>query len=440
MRALTNNGNICRVMLVAFLVMACGSSPVLAQAEIGQTQSSQALDSQAEAPRPDSRTTTVTRRPRPELDALGVQAGGFTIAPSVDIGETYNDNIFAAEAGTRDDFITIVSPAVRIESDWNRHALAIKGSSDIVRHASNSAEDHETYRLSADGRLDILRDTNLTAGIGFEKGSEARGSVDDVAGLKPTEFSVLSLAAGLFNRWNRVSMNVGGSLRRRDYDDVPVTGGTVNNDDRDRDEFKLDLRAGYEIQSEYEAFVQFILTSVDYEDAVDDNGLNRDNDGFEIRAGARIDLTALLFGDVFIGYLNRDYEAATLKSVETGVAGIDLTWNMTRLTTIKGGVSRGVSETTLTTASGVVSTGARVSADHELLRNLILSARLSRSQDAFEGSSREDDYFHAGIGAKYLLNRYFSLSLDYDYANRDSSASGADYDINKIMLRLRGQL
>ena len=103
-------------------------------------------------------------------------------------------------------------------------------------------------------------------------------------------------------------------------------------------------------------------------------------------------------------------------------------------------MGRGVSETNLATASDVVSTDARVSVDHELLRNLILTARLSRSQDAFEGSSREDDYFRAGIGAKYPCNRHFSLSLAYDYANRDSSASGADHYINKIMLRLRGQL
>ena len=54
-------------------------------------------------------------------------------------------------------------------------------------------------------------------------------------------------------------------------------------------------------------------------------------------------------------------------------------------------MGRGVSETNLATVSDVVSTDARVSVDHELLRNLILTARLSRSQDAFEGSNREDD-------------------------------------------------
>ena len=388
----------------------------------------------------DSRTTTVMDRERPELDALGAKAGGFTLYPSVEIDQTYNDNIFATQNGEIDDFITTIRPAVRIESDWNQHYLGFNGSADVVRYWDNGQEDHETADLRVDGRIDIRRDTNVTAAAGYEKGSEERGSVNDAGGSTPTEFDVVSFDAGIFNRWNRASVSADGTIRQRDFDDVQSTAGTINNDDRDRDEYKLDLRGGYEIQEEYEAFVQLILTSVDYDAAVDDNGLDRDNEGYEIRAGARLDFTGLLFGDVFVGYLNRDYEGATLSSVDTIVGGLDLTWNVTPLTTVKGGFSREVAETTLTAASGTLTTEYRVSADHELLRNLILSARASMSTEEFEGVSREDDYIKAGFGAKYMLNRNFSLVLDYDYSRRDSNVAGSDNDINKILLRLRAQL
>lgn len=388
----------------------------------------------------ESRTTTVMDRQRPELDPLGGKAGGFTIYPSVEVEEVYNDNIFATQNNTIDDFITTFRPAVRIVSDWNQHYLGFNGSADVVRYWSNDQEDHETADLRVDGRIDIRRDTNVTGAAGYEKGSEERGSVNDAGGITPTEFDVVSLDAGVFNQWNRVSVSADGSIRQRDFDDVRTTTGTVNNDDRDRDEYKLDVRGGYEIQEQYEAFAQLILTSVDYLDRLDDNGLNRDSEGYEIRGGARIDFTGILFGDVFIGYLNRDYDDPTLRSVDTVVGGLDLTWNVTPLTTVIGGFTREVSETTLAAASGTLKTEYKVSVDHELLRNLILSARAAMSTEEFEGIAREDDYLNAGIGAKYMLNRNFSLVLDYDYEERDSNVAGSDYETNKILLRLRAQL
>lgn len=389
----------------------------------------------------DSRTTTVTERERPELDALGVRSGGFTIFPSVEVSQTYNDNIFATQNATVDDFITTVTPTVAVSSDWNQHYLGFNGSADIVRYWSNTAEEHEKVRLSVDGRLDIRRDTTATARAGYERDSEERGSVNDVNGITPTTLDVRTVDVGIANKWNRVSLSADGGFENRDFDDVATsTGATINNDDRDRSQYSLDVRAGYEIQQAYEAFLQVILTSVDYDAAVDDAGVNRDSEGYELRAGARVDLTGLLFGDVFVGYLNRDYDGATLASVDAFVAGLDLTWNVTPLTTIKGGVTRTVNETTLASASGTLRTEVKTSVDHELLRNLILSGRFSFSTEEFEGVSREDDYMKFGAGAKYLLNRYFSIVLDYDYSERDSNVVGSDNEINKVLLKIRAQL
>lgn len=388
----------------------------------------------------ENRTTTVLGRDRPELKPQGVRISGFVLTPSLGVGEVFDDNVFAKQANTKSDLITTITPAVRISSDWNQHHLSFNGSGNIVRYADNSSEDHETFDLSVDGRIDVSRDTKLTASAAYEVGSEERGSVDDVGGQTPTQFDVSSVATGIVSRFNRLSVSAGGEFSRHDYDDVVATAGTVNNDDRDRDELKFTLRAGYQIQDEYEAFTQVILTSVDYDAAADDNGLNRDGEGYEIRAGARVDITALLFGDIFVGYLNRDYDGATLRSVDTIVGGLDLTWNVTPLTTITGGVERGIDETTLATASGSLRTNYDLSVDHELLRNLILSAWAGVSTDDFEGTNRNDDYARAGLGAKYLLNRNFSLAFSYEYSERDSSVSGSDYEINRVFLRLEAHL
>lgn len=420
MRSLTKNRNVCTIFAAAALIAFGDAAPVFAQT--------------------DSRTTTVQGRERPELDALGLKAGGFTAFPSLEVEGVYDDNIFLDQTGEIDDFITTVSPALRLNSNWSSHALNFSGSGDIVRYSDNAAEDNDTFKLNANGRIDVRRDTQISAGLGFEKGVEDRGSVDDANGITPTDFKVETFDVGFFNKWNRVSLKVDGNFTRRDFDDVRTTGGVTNNDDRDRDEFKLDVRGGYEIQPQYEAFAQVILSAVNYEDALDDAGVDRDNEGFEVRGGARIDLTGLLFGDVFLGYISRDYEDSTLTAVDEFSAGVDLTWNVTPLTTVKGGVKRGISETTLASASGNLSTSINASVDHELLRNLILTGRAGATRNEFEGTDREDDTIQAGIRAKYLLNRYVYLTLGYDYATKDSTAANSDYDSNKFLFRIRGQL
>ena len=388
----------------------------------------------------DSRTTTVMGRERPELNPAGLRISGFILSPSIGVGTTFNDNIYATQNDEKDDFVTTISPELLIASDWNQHSLRFRGESTFARYATNDVEDHETFDLMADGRLDVYKDMNVSGAVGYQLASEERGSVDDAGGLTPTEYTIGTLVGDVFNKWNRLSAKAGGRYKSYDFDDVATATATINNDDRDREEYVLDTRIGYEIQSEYEAFVQLIWKMVDYEAARDDNGLNRDSDGYEIRIGTRIDLTGLLFGDVFVGYVNREYDDASLKSVDKVVGGVDLTWNVTPLTTIKGGFSRLISETTLATASGTISTKIRASVDHELLRNLILSAVGSVSTDEFEGGIREDDNLSAGVGAKYLLNRNFSILLNYDHLERESNTSGADYKSNRVFLRVQGHL
>src|SRR5690348_6969052 len=69
------------------------------------------------------RGQTVTERPRPELDPLGVHAGSFFIYPRVELDQLYNDNIYAAGSNRVDDFITVLSPSVDVKSNWSNHAL-----------------------------------------------------------------------------------------------------------------------------------------------------------------------------------------------------------------------------------------------------------------------------------------------------------------------------
>ncbi len=137
---------------------------------------------------------------------------------------------------------------------------------------------------------------------------------------------------------------------------------------------------------------------------------------------------------------SQEYDDASLKEFDGATAGLDLTWNVTKLTTLEFGVNRTIQETTQTDASNYVQTDFDASVDHELLRNVILSAQAEISFQDYEGITREDEIATIGISGKYLLSRNFYISLGYEYTQRESDVAGSDYDNNVVMLRVKAQL
>jgi uncharacterized protein (PEP-CTERM system associated) len=116
-----------------------------------------------------------------------------------------------------------------------------------------------------------------------------------------------------------------------------------------------------------------------------------------------------------------------------------VTWNVTQLTTVTFEASRTIEETTLSGAAGALSSDAQLTVDHELLRNLIVSAGARFNYIDYEGISREDDIAGLGLGATYLINRYFNAGLRYSFTARDSNVANADYETQSALLTITAQ-
>jgi len=66
------------------------------------------------------------------------------------------------------------------------------------------------------------------------------------------------------------------------------------------------------------------------------------------------------------------------------------------LTTVNLSASRSVQEPVDITASGYLSSNVGIRVDHELFRNILLSARAGYGQDLYKGASRTDNRANAG--------------------------------------------
>ena len=389
------------------------------------------------------RGESVLTRSRPELDPLGARVASFLVFPQVALEERYNDNIFSVDDERDSDFITVFEPELRVESDWNNHALNFLGHGRIGRYADSDAENFDDFTLAGNGRLDILRDTFVFGSLSYSRLHEDRGSPDDVGGAEPTLYKFIAGSARLVQRFNRLTLSADAPVQVFDYDDAPTSIGVINNDDRDRVQADLNLRAGYEIVPQYEAFARLSGNLRSYRADIDDNGLNRDSRGWEAVVGVALDLGGISSGDIFVGYANQTYDDAALDTLGGLTVGAALTWDVTPLTSITARIDRVIEETTILDASGFFATTARIRATHELLRNLILDARFSATLNDYEGVARSDTLYRVGFGAQYMMHRNFYVTFEYDFIKRDSNdarVAGADFRKNIYMIRLQAQL
>lgn len=385
---------------------------------------------------------TVTNRKRPEVDALGINTGAYRIYPAVGLELVQDDNIFAVNTDEISDLITHIKPRVDLESDWTRNALNLTVNADIAQYKDTSSENYEDYLVGIDGRVDIQKGGYLKGETGYAREHVDRNSPNDINGIEPTVYNVSSLSVEYQYNPGRISLRLGGALDRRNYNDVATLSGTNNNDDQDRDELEALARIDYEMWAQSSVFFRVRYKSVKYDQQFDENGLQRSSEGNVVEIGIDLPFNGVLFGEIFAGHVTRDYDDSLLESIDLSAGGGALSWQPTGLTTVNVSIAQDVSESIVGISSGIFTTEGKLLVDHELLRNLLLSASLTTSRDDFIGIEREDDYTGFGVGAKYLMNRYLHVSLGYVFEDRDSNTPGGgnNYTNNVLLLAIKGQL
>ena len=387
------------------------------------------------------RGETVRSRERPELEALGMHVGSFYLFPSITGGVSYNDNVYYTDSNTKSDFIYTVAPRVELRSDWNNHSLTAAAGGRFGFYNDQTGENYQDAYANVAGRLDVSRSTVMRAHANVARDHEERGDPNDIAGTsEPTVFYIFEGGLNGTHRFNRVTVSAGNDIRRYQYTNTDaIGGGTIDNGSRDYTQFRPAVQVSYEFSPRYSAYVRGEGDIRRY-DEDDSAGFTRNSSGYDMVGGAAVDLTGVLFGDFYAGIRQRYYEASQFDTLTGPVVGSKLTWIPTGLTTVVLDIQNQVIETIMTNSSGYSSTAVDLGVDHELLRNLILSAGAGFRYDDFEGISRTDKYFTGRVGADYLWNRYLTLGARYRFLGRDSDTSGADFTSNIISLLLTAKL
>lgn len=374
-----------------------------------------------------SRGQAVDDRARESYEAQGIRAGSFIVFPTLTSKLIFNDNLFATPNDPKDDFTIDLGPEVGFYSDWKNHAFNGYASANIGRYFERTSEEYEDGSVGLNGRLDITRNIKTYINANGSHLHEERGSVDDVNGVEPTTYNLYNgdiIYDHKINRF-RFELDVGAAVYR--YDNTETSAGLILSDLRDRIEYKAGGRAEYMFFDNYGVFVSMDGTDIDY-DSLNSDGILRSSNGYEARAGALIELTGVLSGDVYVGYIDRRYKENALRDTNAPVYGAGLLWNFSGLTTLRFNASQAIAETTSTDVSGILNTTAAVTVNHELKRNILLNGLLEYTDSDFRGTDRNDDNIKAEVGATYLLNQNFGVEFSLRYTDRTSTDAAQEYE------------
>ncbi len=386
-----------------------------------------------------NRSVSVRERPKPGYEAVGHRAGSFMVYPRVDVGVTFDDNIFATATGEESDAIWTVEPRVDVISNWNRHQLNATARVRFNEYSDWDSESRTDYSIGANGRLDVDRNTELTGRASYERLTEPRSAIEAFQNLnEPVEYDVETYGVGASKEFNRLRLNGNVDWGRYTYDDGRLGAANVPLGYRDRTTRTVSGRVDYAVSPDTYLFLHGSANERKYETNSVLFG-NRDSDGYDVAAGADFDLTNLIRGHARVGYVEQNFDDESRFGSFSGVslAG-DIDYFLTQLTTVTLRASRNFQDSGLVDSAGYASTTAGIQVDHELLRNVILNARFDYEQAEHEGIDRSDDRVNFSVGGTYLLNRALGLTASYSHFNQESSGldRGTDFKINRVQVLL----
>ncbi len=379
-----------------------------------------------------NRGVSVAHRARPAYEARGIRSGAFRVYPRIELSAERNDNIYATGANEVVDTLLRVRPEIAIESGWSQNLVTAYARGSATRYAQNDGESTGEYGLGAAARIDVTRRSNLHFGFDHASTFEPRTAPSAprkavaLGGLNVTQAHVsASRAAGYVKLSGRADWRV------LDYDDVRTgLGAVIDQDARDRRVASLSARVDIAISPDTAFFIQAAGNDRRYEAASAPAAPNRDSRGSEYLLGANFEISAAVRGEIAAGYIEQSFDKAAFDDVSGFGVRAQLEWFPTGLTTVAVAAGRTVEDTPVVGAAAYLSDSASLAIDHELRRNVILSAKLTWNRDDYEGAERVDRRSGVNVGAIYLVNRNLGVNVSVSTLQTRSAGAARDHDFN----------
>lgn len=403
-----------------------------------------AADASAQTSPPEdvARGVTVLTRPRSELDPQGMRIGSFRLDASVAGAIGYDSNVYGNNANRQGSGFWDTLLAASLNSQWTTHALSVTAGLTDRQYFNQSDLSWLDWNLGLAGRYDFSGSASLSAGYQHQRTHLSASTLDvQQAGIfRQVPYSVDEFRLGSQVGLNRVTLNAELNYRIFQYGDVgpsaTIPGATAPNTTLlDFNTWAAGLSAAYELAPGRSVLLTGRFQDVQYTDS---GASDRNSTTWSVLGGFRYDFDGVWQAAAAVGFLQRNFNGGAFKSINTPLLEAQVFYNPTRITTLSLAARRGVNESIRSDTPSYLFTSVRLGVDHELRRNVILSAAALYLRTDYNQPSQHADDGVLQVGVQWFLNRSVSIGATYQYTNRfNRSGNVVGFDQNYGLLRLR---
>lgn len=371
------------------------------------------------------------------------EVAGYNVkfSPRIDLSSINTDNALKTKSKVDDTIadllfsgnLNLSKEGQTIDSDFgfkSTHHFELEGEeiSDFYGGVSLLQNFSESFLVKAGVRYD---DSTITRNAIIEGDADGR---TDITTLTQTFESSYKTGKQQFTL----------SLKRDDLDtlDTEKTDLVVNRDDEDRIETDLTLKWNYMLSDIFQPSVSLTFSEIDYEQRLDDFGLERTSDVIELLVGGTLKLGSRVRVSGEVGHYSRDYEGVSFENIEATIGNASIGAQVNDKLTAYGTYSRSFAELNIDASPGlfvdVYSTGLNYTASEKLSFNG--SVRQVNTEMELLGIKIRD--YVTTVGTSYNFNARYSAGLSYSYSRRNSNNTAfvQNYNENAFTLKLSAAL
>lgn len=363
--------------------------------------------------------------------------GAFQVTPFFEADGLYRSNIFQTTTDKKSDFITLLTPGLRVELPVaGRHRLSLGYLGAYYIYSKYSENSHYDQNISLDAMFNLRSGLTLRMGNMLRLATEEQNSDFSRQRRYTRTTPYLTASYALADRWKAEAAY--------QYDTLIFTEAV--NDVNNYNQHNTSLTLYYRFLPKTAALIQYIFTYRTYPDFSVDN-----NYSHSPLVGLTWDPSAKLSGTVKFGYTFKTYEteqANRNNSPDGWACSVQLLYRLDRSTNITLTGQRSFQDDADYLNSPYTSSGVWLTLNREWHYLKLASYAtfyyinndyLNRTIDPGTGTSvrRDDNLVGAGVGLSRSLTRWLRARLDYNYTNRASNFFGYGYNEHRFMFGLQ---
>ena len=278
-------------------------------------------------------------------------------------------------------------------------------------------------------------------GAGYLSQHEDRTALDALPSDRPVAFTVANFRASYDATFGRFTATPSIEVNQWRFANTTTFGRPVSEAARDRTSVQPGVTLRYGWMSGRDLLWVTRVVATHYDEPAVGVPTNNSN-AWQTLFGVDYDDDTVWRYRLLGGVEYRQAAAASTASQTTGIAEAEITWSPTGMTTLRASAFRGIEDAAQTGLSSYTYTSAQLRADHELLRNVVLTAAATVRQATFNQTGGQQLGLGFDTGATWLINRNLRLSLTYDFtdirnAHLPAGSVAGDYTRNLTLLAVR---